>query len=175
LGRINVEKGVGTLLEACQKLPSAGWNLLIAGKEASEVDNMRGLAAGLPIEFLGFVPARQLLDEIDILIVPSIWAEPLPRTILEAYAAGVPVIGANSGGIPDLIGIDNIEWLFPPGDAGALAAAMRTAIQRGRGALPGGQDFQHIVDDTAPSRVALRYAKLYEELQVFMAEKSGIS
>jgi glycosyltransferase involved in cell wall biosynthesis len=156
LGRINVEKGVGTLLAACRSLPAAGWRLLIAGKEASEADNMRDLAVGLPIDFLGFVPTRQLLEEIDVLVVPSIWAEPLPRTVLEAYAAGVPVIGANSGGIPDLIGSENRKWLFPPGDAGALADLMRTVIEGGRAVLPRAEDFLHIVTDTTPAKVALR-------------------
>jgi glycosyltransferase involved in cell wall biosynthesis len=172
LGRINVEKGIGTLLTACQKLPTQGWKVLVAGKEASEADNMRHLATGLPVEFLGFVPARQLLDEIDILIVPSIWAEPLPRSILEAYAAGVPVIGANSGGIPDLIGADNHDWLFAPGDAVALAMLMERAMKRGRAALPGVKAFKHIVDDTAPAKVAQRYVSLYEELQASLAQRA---
>ncbi len=166
LGRINVEKGVGTLLTACQKLPQTGWKLLVAGREASEADNMRHLAANLPVEFLGFVPTRQLLDEIDILVVPSIWAEPLPRTILEAYAAGVPVIGADSGGIPDLIGAGNRDWLFAPADADALCTLMQRAVSRGRACLPGRRDFEHVIEQTVPSRVAQRYDDLYQSLRM---------
>ncbi len=165
LGRINVEKGIGTLLSACRHLPATGWRMLVAGKEASAADDMRHLAATLPVEFLGFVPPRSLLDQIDVLVVPSIWAEPLPRSILEAYAAGVPVIGADSGGIPDLIGSGSRDWLFPPGDAAALSALMTGAIERGRATLPGRNDFAHVIEQTAPSTVAQRYDNLYEGLR----------
>ena len=164
LGRINVEKGVGTLIDACRTLSPGAWKLLIAGREASEKESMREQAAGLPIDFVGFVSPRELFDRIDVLVVPSIWAEPLPRTILEAYAAGVPVIGADSGGIPDLIGAANRDWLFPPGDAAALSAAMARVMAQGRGSLPGRSAFSHIVGETEPSKVAHRYLQLYDEL-----------
>jgi len=164
LGRINIEKGVGTLLNACRRLPAGNWRLLVAGKEASEAASLKHLAAGLPVEFIGFVSPRALFDSIDLLVVPSIWAEPLPRTILEAYAAGVPVIGANSGGIPDLIGQHNAEWLFAPGDDGALAGLMQNVIHGGREALPRRQNFTSIVNETQPEKVAARYLSLYEEV-----------
>ena len=165
LGRINVEKGVGTLLEAAARLPSRDWRLLIAGKEASESESLKPLAEGLPVDWLGFVSPRELFDQIDVLIVPSIWAEPLPRTILEAYAAGVPVIGADSGGIPDLIGATNTDWLYPPGDAAALAHRMAAVMARGRGVLPGRPDFAHVVEATTPAKVAARYLNLYDEVR----------
>jgi len=165
LGRINVEKGVGTLLDACQQLPAEGWELLIAGRESDGEDTFQVLASGLPVQFTGFIPPRELFDRIDVLVVPSIWAEPLPRTILEAYAAGVPVIGSDSGGIPDLIGTANRDWLFPPGDAQALAAAMQRVLAQGRAALPGRDSFTHIVRETEPAKVARRYLDLYGEVR----------
>lgn len=165
LGRINIEKGVGTLLEAAARLKLPDWRLLIAGKEASEQESLKPMSEGLPVEWVGFVPPRELFDQIDVLIVPSIWAEPLPRTILEAYAAGVPVIGADSGGIPDLIGRDNADWLYPPGDSAALARRMATLIARGRASLPGRSAFAHIVDATTPAKVASRYLDLYDSVR----------
>jgi glycosyltransferase involved in cell wall biosynthesis len=164
LGRINIEKGVGTLLHACRELPGSEWKLLIAGKEAAGADNMRALAAGMPVEFLGFVAPRTLLEQIDILVVPSLWAEPLPRSILEAYAAGVPVVGADSGGIPDLIGRDNSDWLFSPGDSAELAALLRALIQRGRRSLPGPAHFRRVLEQTSPGGVTQRYEALYREV-----------
>jgi glycosyltransferase involved in cell wall biosynthesis len=164
LGRINIEKGVGTLLGASRRLPANGWKLLIAGREASAADNMRSLAQGLPVEFLGFVSPRELFDRIDVLVVPSIWAEPLPRSILEAYAAGVPVIGANSGGIPDLIGMANKDWLFPAANAVALAEIMHRVMLRGRSLLPPRLAFQHVLAKTEPSKVVQQYDELYAEL-----------
>lgn len=165
LGRINIEKGVGTLFDACRHLPAAGWKLIVAGKEASERDSLKHLAANLPIEFAGFIPPRQLFDQIDVLVVPSIWAEPLPRTILESYAAGVPVIGADSGGITDLIGAGNRDWLFPAGDASALAVLMNRVLRAGREVLPRRESFAHIVDETQPGKVARRYLDLYDDVR----------
>jgi glycosyltransferase involved in cell wall biosynthesis len=131
------------------------------------------MAAGLPVEFVGFVPPRELFDAIDTLVVPSIWAEPLPRTILESYAMGVPVIGADSGGIPDLIGANNRDWLFPPGDANALAAAMTRVIAHGREALPRRESFDHIVYETQPAKVAKRYLDLYDDVRRATLERGA--
>lgn len=165
LGRINIEKGVGTLIDACKQLAPGSFKVLIAGKEASEDESLKPMAAGLPIDFVGFVPPRELFDQIDVLVVPSIWAEPLPRTILEAYAAGVPVIGADSGGIPDLIGKSNQDWLYPPGDASALAKLMKRVIETGRETLPGRATFTHVLDETTPPVVAQRYLDLYDDVR----------
>ncbi|MEM6852629.1 MAG: glycosyltransferase family 4 protein, partial [Pseudomonadota bacterium] len=57
-------------------------------------------------------------------IVPSEWYENAPMSLLEAYAHGVPVIGADIGGIPELIREGETGALFPSGDADALAGAM---------------------------------------------------
>jgi len=165
LGRINVEKGVGTLLDACRMLPADGWRLLVAGKEPSASESLQPMAAGLPVDFMGFVPPRNLFDQIDVLVVPSIWAEPLPRTILEAYAMGVPVIGADSGGIPDLIGPTNRDWLYSPGNAAALAAHMQRVILQGRDALPGMASFASVLAETTPPTVAHRYLALYDDVR----------
>jgi glycosyltransferase involved in cell wall biosynthesis len=171
LGRINVEKGVGTLLDAAARLPAGGWRLLVAGREACEEQSLKPKAAGLPVEFVGFVPPRELFERIDVLVVPSIWAEPLPRTILEAYAAGVPVIGADSGGIPDLIGARHRDWLYPPGDDAALAQAMARVMAQGREALPRREAFLHVLRDTTPQRVARRYLDLYDEVRAATAAR----
>jgi len=164
LGRICIEKGVGTLLDACKILPESGWKLLIAGKATSETDPLLTADNGLPVEYLGFVSPQQLFNQIDVLIVPSIWAEPLPRTILESYAMGVPALGAISGGIPDLIGADNQNWLFAAGDATALSMKMNKIIEGGRDRLPDKTSFKTVLHETTPQTVATRYSKLYQEL-----------
>ena len=124
----------------------------------------------MPVDFVGFIQPKELFDQIDVLIVPSIWAEPLPRTILEAYAAGVPVIGADSGGIPDLIGTDNTDWLYPPNDAAALKARMSRIMQVGRESLPGKDRFLHVLSETTPPQVASRYLELYRSVMARQAQ-----
>ncbi len=119
---------------------------------------------GLPIEFVGWAKPADFLSEIDVLVVPSFWAEPSPRTIYEAYTMGVPVIGAASGGIPELIGEDNADWLFTPGDDADLAARLQAVIARGRGDLPDERAFQHVIRESTSERVAEKYLDLYAEL-----------
>ena len=164
LGRINVEKGVMTLIDACKRLPHSGWRLVVAGKPPADMEKFVTAAAGLPISFPGFIAPRAFFDQIDCLIVPSIWPEPLPRTILESYAAGVPSIGARSGGIPDLIGADNGDWLFEPDNAAELAGKMMGVITAGREKLPGRADFSAVLSETTPQLVARRYQALYDEV-----------
>ncbi len=65
---------------------------------------VRAAGAGLPIRFEGWAPdVYAALNKIDLLLVPSTGQEANPRVILEAFAAGVPVIAFRSGGIPEII------------------------------------------------------------------------
>lgn len=67
-------------------------------------DEVRAAAAGLPIEFAGWVDdVHAALANLDLLLVPSAPFDATPRVILEAFAAGVPVIAFPAGGIPELI------------------------------------------------------------------------
>jgi glycosyltransferase involved in cell wall biosynthesis len=164
LGRINEEKGVGTLIDAARELPPGDWRIVIAGKANNAIEPFVARAAGLPIAFPGFIDPRAFFESIDVMVAPSIWAEPLPRTILESYAMGVPAIGARSGGIPDLIGHGNADWLFTPGDAADLATRMRHALDLGRPRLPGRAAFDHVLRETRPEIVAARYLDFYRDV-----------
>jgi len=165
LGRINTEKGVGTLIDAFRRIGPGDWRCLVAGHAMDDsIERFKAQAEGLPIEFVGWAKPADFLSEIDVLVCPSFWAEPSPRTIYEAYTMGVPVIGAASGGIPELIGEDNADWLFTPGDDADLAARLRTVLARGRGDLPDERSFQHVIRESTSERVAEKYIDLYAEL-----------
>jgi glycosyltransferase involved in cell wall biosynthesis len=164
LGRINEEKGVGTLIDAARKLAPGDWRVVVAGKANNAIEPFLQRASGLPIDFPGFMDARTFFEGIDVMIAPSIWAEPLPRTILEACAMGVPTIGARSGGIPDLVGHDNAEWLFAPSDADDLAHRMKSAMAQTRSALPTKSAFASVLRETRPEIVAERYLAFYRDI-----------
>jgi len=165
LGRINTEKGVGTLIDAFKRIGPGNWRCLVAGHAMDDsIERFKEQAEGLPIEFVGWAKPADFLSAIDVLVVPSFWAEPSPRTIYEAYTMGVPVIGAASGGIPELIGEDNTDWLFTPGDDADLAARLSAVIARGRGDLPDERSFQHVIQESTSERVAEKYIDLYAEL-----------
>jgi glycosyltransferase involved in cell wall biosynthesis len=92
-------------------------------------DELRALTRDDPrIRFHPPVAADQVVETLaryDATIVPSQWLETGPLTVLESFAAGVPVIGSNLGGIAELVMHDRDGWLVPYGDAGAWTAALR--------------------------------------------------
>ncbi|MCK1396151.1 glycosyltransferase family 4 protein [Bradyrhizobium sp. 1] len=165
LGRINTEKGVGTMIDAFKRIGPGNWRCLVAGRALDDsIERFKTQSEGLPIEFVGFADPKTFFTDIDVLIVPSFWAEPSPRTIYEAYMMGVPCIGARSGGIPELIGDDNNDWLFEPGNDADLAVKIEAVLKAGREALPNESSFGNIVEESTARRVAEKYLELYEEL-----------
>ena len=110
VGRVAPEKGQLEFVRAARvALRDAPWlRFTVCGAPMfsglSYMDQVRQEAQGLPIEFPGWVddiPAW--LRKVDLLVVPSQESDNIPRVILEAFAAEVPVIAYPSGGIPELI------------------------------------------------------------------------
>jgi glycosyltransferase involved in cell wall biosynthesis len=140
LTRLTVEKGVETVLDAMGRLPhDLPVDVSIAGKGALE-GRVRSAAAADPrIRYLGFLdgPAKAVaLANAGHLLLPSLWYENAPVTIVEAAAYGLGLVGSDIGGIPEFVEPGGTGLLFPPGDAGALATIM-TRLATDPGALPG--------------------------------------
>jgi len=120
MGQISPHKGHDDAVEALRRLGD-GFRLLIAGKGDARYEALlRRKAAGLAVEFLGFVSLPEFFEKTDILIVPS-WEEPFGIILLEGMASGLPVISTNRGGPAEILrGV-----LVPPRDPAALANAIR--------------------------------------------------
>lgn len=115
LGHLKPSKGIQLLLQAVAMLPGNDYELRIGGKGPEKyVDYLKTRYKSPNIYFLEFVDPDIFFSSIDLLIVPSLWHEPLGRTILEAYANGVPVIASNRGGIPEIIDIGKTGYVFNP-------------------------------------------------------------
>lgn len=133
VGRLVVEKGIDTLIDAvahlqAESLPRPMHLRLIGAGAAEPVLRRRVEQAGLTetVEFLPPVPPSQIAQQmagLDALVLPSrttpVWKEQLGRVLLEAMATGVPVIGSDSGAIPEVIG--DAGLVFPEGDVPGLA------------------------------------------------------
>ncbi len=138
LGRLTEAKGIDIFAEALVLAADAKWAALVVGSgPAEERLRERLMAAGLAerVIFSGAVghdQAAGYLRAMDLLVVPSrttpSWKEQFGRVIIEALACGVPVIGSDSGHIPSLLHETGGGWIFPEGDAVALAAALREAL-----------------------------------------------
>jgi glycosyltransferase involved in cell wall biosynthesis len=130
VGELRYLKGIDVLIEAISQLDGKGRKLTatIVG-EGPDAQSLQQLTAqhGLSgaIRFAGYQPARQAFSLGRLLVVPS-RAESLPYIVLEAAAAGVPMITTRVGGIPEIF--ETAEPLLPPGDSSALAQAITAAL-----------------------------------------------
>lgn len=123
MGRIEPAKGIETALQVCQRL-GPGYRLLVAGSgDASYMTKLQTTFADLNIDWLGHVSPERFFPAIDILLMPSQWAEPLGRVVLEANSHGVPVVGSRSGGIPEIISNGETGYACEATDINAFVAA----------------------------------------------------
>jgi glycosyltransferase involved in cell wall biosynthesis len=109
-------KGLEYLIDAARAL---GRPLTIFGTGSQEAA-LRERAAGLDVDFAGYVPSADALRALSVFVLPSIM-ENSPLALLEAMAAGIPVVASDVGGIPEYA---PPEALVPPRDPAALAAAI---------------------------------------------------
>jgi GT2 family glycosyltransferase/glycosyltransferase involved in cell wall biosynthesis len=133
-GGFQPTKGAQVLLDAIDLLPSGTVVVDLLGSggayhgEDYYAQLLRSRLGHPAIRRLGPVPHDRMasvFDGLDLLVVASTWMENAPFIIREAFAARVPVIASNLGGMAEMVrdGIDGL--LFPPGDAGALAVLLR--------------------------------------------------
>ena len=80
------------------------------------------------MRFLGHVKARYGFSKGSVLVVPS-RGDSMPYVVIEAAAAGIPMVAANVGGIPEIFGPDHAEALFAPNNAAAMADAIEGALE----------------------------------------------
>lgn len=122
LGRVSPHKGVEVLFRECSSLPpEVTYSLVIGGSCAGEYQEyLNATYPDVPARFLGFIPQHELLTSVDVLVVPSIWYDPLPRVVMEAYAFGVPVLATRLGGAPEMVDEGETGIVFDPLQPGDL-------------------------------------------------------
>lgn len=130
VGRLSVEKGVGCLIHAVAGLQNAPLRIVGDGPAA---DNLRTLATrlGADVLFDGWADAtsvRLRMAKAELLCVPSIVYENCPGVVLEAMAAGLPVIASDLGGLTELLDDGRAGWLVPAGDPAAWRRAICEAL-----------------------------------------------
>jgi glycosyltransferase involved in cell wall biosynthesis len=130
--RLVAEKGVDTLLDAAGRLPG-GVRVRLAGSGRIERQVRARIAAeDLPVDVLGPLPPADVAGQVRgaaAAVLPALWWENCPMTVLEAGAQGVPVVATSVGGIPELVDDGVTGLLVPPGDAAALAGALTRLVE----------------------------------------------
>ena len=129
LGILESHKGPHTLIDAFAK--SAGmhdFELVIVGDgtmRGALESRVRALGMTDRVRFAGYLPDAELDDffrRTAYMIIPSEWFENAPLTVLESFSRGVPVIGSDIGGLPEILHARSGSFTFKPGDSSDLAS-----------------------------------------------------
>lgn len=148
-GQVSEHKGLHVVLEALRRIPALDLSLSVFGdleRFPRYVRRLRDLAGADPRVawrglYRGEAGVLSALAEADVALVPSLWYENSPNSVLEAFACGRPVVTSRLGGMAELVrhGVNGLT--FPAGDAGALAdllhelATDRAALARLRAGI----------------------------------------
>jgi glycosyltransferase involved in cell wall biosynthesis len=176
VGRLHPTKGVHVLVSALAARPALRVTLdLFASVQDDDGARYRSalcaaFAGDSRIRLHAPVPSHQVVETLsryDATVVPSQWLETGPLTVLESFAAGVPVIGSNLGGIAELVTHDRDGWLVPHADVRAWSAAierlatdhsllsrLRSGVQRPRSTDDVASDMVSVYDAIVPRRRA---------------------
>jgi glycosyltransferase involved in cell wall biosynthesis len=131
VGEFRHIKGADLLIDAVARLHADGKRvtLTLAG-DGEELETLKAqiqrLGLGQAVRFIGHVKARYGFSKGKVLVVPS-RGDSMPYVVIEAAAAGIPMVAANVGGIPEIFG-SHTDGLFAPNSAGAMADAIESAL-----------------------------------------------
>jgi glycosyltransferase involved in cell wall biosynthesis len=123
VGRLSPEKGIDTLLDAWSLLKEkAALKIVGEGPQVHQiVERIQHLDG---VEYVGKKTHDEVLELMKgarLIVVPSLWYEGFPMTMVEAYAAGLPVVASEVGGLSELVRHGETGLHFPAGDVAALA------------------------------------------------------
>lgn len=133
VGRLEKSKGVDYLIrsfaDVISKIPEANLHIVGDGSYRSDLEKLTSdLSLNRNVVFRGWLHSEQsMLDEYEnasMLVIPSVWPENLPTVCIEALAVGRPVIGTNTGGIPEMIQDGQTGYIVPIKDIRALSDAI---------------------------------------------------
>jgi len=121
IGTLAPNKGIELLLKSYYKVKKSNYKLYVAGSGKKDYEEyLKSKYNDSSIIFMGRVKPEDFFEKVDATVVPSIWYEALGMVVVESFAFGVPVIGSNIGGIPEMI-IEGVNGLlFEPYKVGVL-------------------------------------------------------
>jgi len=124
VGQLIPTKGIRELIEQMSAWSPDECQLLVAGKGAAAYEQQLRTKAPPNVRFLGFIDPDELYAAIDLLVVPSLWQEPLGMIVLEAYMHGIPAVVSHRGGLPEIVDEGRTGTTYEPSEAGSLREAI---------------------------------------------------
>ncbi|MFH1058007.1 MAG: glycosyltransferase [Pseudomonadota bacterium] len=167
VGRVSAEKDYATMLKALAVLPAA-WRLVLVG-DGPELAGLRALADGLGLGTRALLLGRRsdverLLAAADLFALSSL-SEGVSVALLEAMAAGLPVVATAVGGTPEVVQDGVTGRLLEPGQPHALALALQEALEDpGQAAAWGAAGRRRVEERFSLRAMAAGYAALYREV-----------
>jgi glycosyltransferase involved in cell wall biosynthesis len=127
IGRLSPEKGIELLLNTFRAARQKEWRLRIGGSgEAAYEARLKNEFRDSGIEFVGRTSRSDFFPSVDISVIPSLWEDTFPSVAYESIVYGVPVLGSDIGGIPEIVNSRN-GMLFAPGNPSSLTRALEDA------------------------------------------------
>jgi glycosyltransferase involved in cell wall biosynthesis len=175
IARLHEQKGLHYLLDAATEIPEAVIVLAGDGPQRTALETQaRSLGLGGRTIFLGYrQDIASLLANCDVFVLPSRF-EGLPLSVLEAMAAGKPVIATAVGGTGEAV-VDGVTGLLvPPADSSALTRALRTILSDpGRGQQLGAAGKAQVCREFTAEIMVERVTQLYDEVLDGYGAKHG--
>ena len=166
VGRLTQQKALGIAIEAIARVPAAGLVVVGDGPERAQLERLAAASDGADrVRFLGLRTRDETLGIVagaEAGLLSSDW-ENLPHSAVEALSVGVPVVSTAVGGVPEVITDGENGLLVPPGDAEALATAVRRILEE-----PGLRE--RLAAGAKPSVEALSSDIVYGKLERMLAE-----
>ena len=132
-GRLSREKGILNLINAFAKLDNGLLYIAGEGPEKETIENIiKENKLEKRVKLLGFLGKNQMIECISkckFVVVPSIWYENCPYSVLETLAIGKPVIGSNMGGIPELVENNKNGFIYQYDDVDDLSNKMKKLFE----------------------------------------------
>lgn len=178
IGRLHFTKGVNYLIEAMQgvvkQFPKVKLKIIGDGPERTKLTHLtKDLSLSANIEFVGAVQSNQVKEYINsalFSIIPSIWFENNPLSVIEVMSSGRPIIGSNMGGIPELVMNNKTGLLVDAADANQLSNAIinllsNTALVKNLGHNAKQVVIQRFSSQTRLQKLLMLYKELYENAE----------
>lgn len=163
---VDKHKGQSLFIRTAIDLQSEG--LSVAGVlmgEGPDREFLERLASGSEnLRLVGQIgDIHNYLSALDVFVFPSIY-EGLGSVLLEVMMCNVPIVASSAGGIPDLVKHEETGLLVPPGDQGALTAAVKRVLEDSHLAKELTANAFEMAKNKSPARMADEYQSLYEEI-----------
>jgi len=164
LGRVEEAKGVKHLLDVFSEINQV--QIWLGGKIHDPAIQSEYEAGKYPgnIKFLGYINPDDVFPEVDALILPSLWNEPFGRVVFEAYAHGVPVIGANRGGIPEIIHNGETGYVYDPEQREQLKEILLSFINNPNKLRKLANNCRNYLQEHSLDKTSRQYIRIYHNL-----------